>query len=68
MSARPAQEVSEGLSNLSEMAHGMGVPREIEPFMCLSFLSLAVIPSLKLTARGLFDVEKFEFTSVDAEE
>ena len=68
MSARPAQEVSEGLSKLSETAHGMGVPREIEPFMCLSFLSLAVIPSLKLTARGLFDVEKFEFTSVDAEE
>jgi adenine deaminase len=31
------------------------------PFMCLAFLSLLVIPSLKLGDRGLFDVDKFNF-------
>ncbi|MBU4128460.1 MAG: hypothetical protein KKD16_13065, partial [Proteobacteria bacterium] len=31
------------------------------PFMTLSFMSLPVIPKLKLTDRGLFDVEKFEY-------
>jgi adenine deaminase len=31
------------------------------PFMSLSFLALPVIPALKMTDKGLFDVEKFEF-------
>jgi adenine deaminase len=34
-----------------------------DPFMLLSFLSLPVIPSLKLTDKGLVDVDKFQFTS-----
>ncbi len=34
------------------------------PFMSLSFMALLVIPKLKLSDKGLFDVEKFEFTSV----
>ena len=33
--------------------------------MTLCFMSLIVIPKLKVTGRGLFDVEKFEFTSVE---
>jgi adenine deaminase len=37
-----------------------------EPFLQLAFLSLPVIPSLKLTDRGLVDVEKFEIISVSA--
>ncbi len=37
-----------------------------DPFLSLEFLSLPVIPSLKLTDRGLFDVEKFAFVSVEA--
>jgi adenine deaminase len=36
------------------------------PFMTLSFMALPVIPSLKMTDLGLFDVEKFAFTSVDS--
>lgn len=35
------------------------------PFMALSFLALPVIPSLKMTDRGLFDVERFDFTEVE---
>jgi len=36
------------------------------PFMALSFLALPVIPALKMTDLGLFDVEKFAFTAVEA--
>lgn len=35
------------------------------PFMSLSFLALPVIPKLKMTDRGLFDVEKFDFVDVE---
>ncbi len=38
------------------------------PFMLLSFLALPVIPSLKITDLGLFDVEQFGFVSVGVEE
>lgn len=34
------------------------------PFMTLSFMALLVIPSLKLSDKGLFDVDRFEFTSL----
>jgi len=37
-----------------------------DPFMTLSFCALLVIPSLKLSDRGLFDGDKFEFVSVNA--
>jgi adenine deaminase len=35
------------------------------PFMSLSFLALPVIPTLKMTDKGLFDVEKFDFVAVE---
>ena len=44
----------------------MGVDRRLEAFMSLAFLSLAVIPKLKLVDKGLFDVEKFAFTNIEA--
>ena len=44
----------------------MGVKREYEAFMSLAFTSLEVIPKLKLLDKGLFDVEKFEFTDINA--
>ena len=44
----------------------MGVSRDFEAFMSLSFLALLVIPSIKLSDRGLFDADKFEFCSIDA--
>lgn len=48
------------------MAYAAGVDRGFEAFMTLSFLALAVLPELRLTDRGLFDVTKFGFTSIDA--
>ena len=40
---------------------------DVEPVMTLCFMSLAVIPELKLTDMGLFDVTTFQFISVEAE-
>ncbi|MGN1103248.1 MAG: adenine deaminase C-terminal domain-containing protein [Candidatus Coproplasma sp.] len=44
----------------------MGVDREQEAFMSLAFLSLAVIPHVKLLDTGLFDVDKFAFMDINA--
>lgn len=66
MSSRDAQNLQRDSRALIEKAHAMGVKREYEAFMSLAFLSLAVIPKLKLLDTGLFDVEKFEFTDINA--
>ena len=68
MSDRNFVEVSQTLKSLLELAwNELGISREIEPFMTLSFLSLPVIPEIKLTPRGLFAVNKFEFTTIEAD-
>ena len=67
MSSRDAESLQRDSKALIERAYSMGVDREQEAFMSLAFLSLAVIPQLKLLDTGLFDVMKFAFTSVDAE-
>jgi len=59
MSDEPLAEVSRGWEELRRVARDFGsVPAE--PFMVLSFLALPVIPELKLTDRGLVDVNRFE--------
>ncbi|RKX83836.1 MAG: hypothetical protein DRP58_08120, partial [Spirochaetes bacterium] len=40
------------------------VNKNLDPFMTLAFLALPVIPEIKLTDMGLFDVTKFEFTDI----
>ena len=59
MSLEPVQTVRDQLEHLIEVAHGMGAAIK-DPFMTLSFLALPVIPELKLTDKGLIDVNKFE--------
>ncbi len=66
MSSRDAESLQRDSKALIERAYGMGVKREYEAFMSLAFLSLAVIPKLKLVDKGLFDVEKFAFTDINA--
>lgn len=65
MSSLPAEEVVSGTRAISERARKMGVKEGYEPFMSLAFLSLGVIPKLKLMDTGLFDVEKFALTEID---
>ena len=65
MSSLPAEEVARRSGDLSARAKEMGVRDGYEPFMSLAFLSLAVIPELKLTDRGLFDVRTFSFMNIE---
>ncbi len=61
----PLEEVARALEEMHQIAfETLGVNRSLDPFMTLSFLALPVIPELKLTDRGLFDVTRFAFTEV----
>ncbi|HNW86348.1 MAG TPA: adenine deaminase [Candidatus Limiplasma sp.] len=55
MSPEPAGKVHEALTLLMEHAFELGVSRQIDPFMTLSFVSLPVIPTLRLTTYGVVD-------------
>ena len=59
LSDEPVEHVVERLEQLQEMLIEQGVG-DAAPFMTLSFLALSVIPSLKITDRGLVDVDRFE--------
>jgi adenine deaminase len=63
LSDAPAAEVAAGLEALQEQLREQGVELEA-PFMTLSFLALSVIPELKITDRGLVDVDRFELVSL----
>lgn len=66
MSNQPAEYVQTRMALLMQHARlDFGIHPDIDPFMTLSFMALAVIPDLKLTDQGLFDVRSFRFVSVD---
>ena len=56
MSDRPVEEVAAAYRKLLDAARDLGSPLH-DPFMAMSFMALEVIPSLKLTDRGLIDVD-----------
>lgn len=60
MSDDPGKKVAAGYERLSKMAKEMGSTLKA-PFMLISFMGLLVIPTLKLSDKGLFDGETFEF-------
>ncbi|MFQ5874558.1 MAG: adenine deaminase C-terminal domain-containing protein, partial [Dehalococcoidia bacterium] len=60
MSDRPIEEVRAKMDELLATAKGMGCTLS-DPFMAMSFLALPVIPELKLTDKGLVDVNEFKF-------
>jgi adenine deaminase len=66
MTAEPIEKVNKQFQSMIKLAHSLGVNPDVEPFMTLSFLALPVIPYLKLTDKGLFDVSKFEFVGLEA--
>jgi len=65
MSLENGYEAAATYTKLSTIAKELGTAMHA-PFMTLSFMALLVIPSLKLSDKGLFDGAKFEFTSVEA--
>ena len=63
MSTKNVSEVSSGLNALHNFVNEMGCKLK-SPFMSMSFMALLVIPNLKISDKGLFDVEKFDFVDV----
>jgi adenine deaminase len=66
MSDQPIERVRSQMDQLVDVARDLGTDLHA-PFMALAFLALPVIPELKLTDRGLVDVNKFDFVSVYAD-
>lgn len=60
MSDDPLTTVNEKLENAKSSAYELGADKSIDPFMTLSFLSLPVIPSLRITTKGVFDAENWK--------
>lgn len=66
MSDQPAEIIGNAYAALDAMAKEMGSTLRA-PYMSLSFMALLVIPSLKLSDKGLFDGNTFKFTSLEIE-
>ncbi|TXD47981.1 adenine deaminase [Polaribacter sp. IC073] len=64
MSDLSAEEIGKAYAELDTMAKQMGSELRA-PYMSLSFMALLVIPSLKLSDKGLFDGNTFKFTSLE---
>ena len=61
MSEAPLVDVNRNLENAKEKAFTLGVSRGVDPFMTLSFMALTVIPTLRMTTRGVFDVNQQKY-------
>ena len=65
MSDKDIEYVNSKFSELVDIAYNsLKVSKDIDPFLTLAFLALPVIPNIKLTDKGLFDVENFEFMNM----
>ena len=68
MSEDSMESVNEKLKSMLKIAYEtLNVSTDLDPFMTLSFLALPVIPEIKLTDMGLFDVTQFEFIPIEAD-
>jgi adenine deaminase len=63
MSDQPIETVRDQIEGLIGAAHQLGSPLH-DPFTAMSFLALPVIPSLKITDKGLVDVDRFQIVSL----
>ena len=60
MSDFPAKDTADFNARVRNAVYELGTPKEVEPFMNMAFVSLPVIPALKMSTQGLIDVTKFE--------
>lgn len=65
MSTLSAKEVTGQLNKLITVAYDLGINKEVDPFLTLAFLALPVIPEIKITDKGLFDVGQFKHISIN---
>lgn len=61
MTDAPAKQVISTLDSMLALANSVGVADGIDPFVTLSFMALPVIPDIRITDLGVFDVTKFAF-------
>ena len=61
ISIQSGKTVQAQLNKMVAHARALGVPESIDPFMTLSFIALTVIPELRLTDNGLYDVNLGQF-------
>ena len=59
ISDRSYSYVSKKVRRMTAKAHKMGVPKDMEPFITLSFMALPVIPEIRCTPRGIFSVSEW---------
>ncbi len=64
MADESGEEIAKANEIVRKAVYDFGVPEEIEPFMNMAFVSLSVIPSLKMTTQGLVNVDKMERVSL----
>ncbi len=67
MSAKSADEVIYEHDRLQKTACALGITNKVDPFLSLFFLPLPVIPEIRITDSGLFDVTKFKFIKQSGE-
>lgn len=66
MTDKPGSYVEEKISSMQALARKeLGINDNVDPFMTLCFMALPVIPAIKITDMGLFDVTKFAFTPIE---
>lgn len=65
MSTLSATQVTKELNTLIQMAYGLGINSQIDPFLTLAFMALPVIPEIKMTDKGIFDVGQFKHISIE---
>lgn len=68
LSNQSHQEVMEKLGRMLARARAMGVPKTMDPFITLSFLSLPVIPQVRITTRGMYHVTRQQFLEIEVME
>ena len=52
--------MSKKVRRMTSKAHKMGVPKDMEPFITLSFMALPVIPEIRCTPRGIWSVSEWK--------
>ena len=67
MTDSPAIDVAKQNEAVRESVHALGVPSDIEPFMTMAFVSLPVIPKIKMTTHGLFSSESWSIVPLFAD-
>ena len=64
MSNSPMEHVAKTMDLMLAKAYKMGFSHDYDPYLTLGFLALPVIPEIKITDKGLFDVVKFDFIPI----